>query len=90
MNDRERISRLVGAAISECSSSKLDEVRRLLVRASRALNEAAEEKKQTEISPKPSYAGMSGDQAGSALKAIEDMIEREKPKSGGERVDLLG
>lgn len=92
MNDRERISRLVGAAISECSSSKLDEVRRLLVRASRALGEVPEEKKSTDRSPKPSYSGMSRDQVGSAIRAIEDMIEREKSKSNKDegQLDLFG
>ena len=90
MNDKERISRLVGAAISECSSSKLDEVRRLLVRASRVLGEMAEERKDAETKPRPSYSGMSRDQVGSALRAIEDMIEREKSKGDEERVDLFG
>jgi hypothetical protein len=90
MNDKERISRLVGAAISECSSSGLDGVRSLLARAVRTLGEIRDEKKKPEPVRNNSYAGMSGDQAGSALKAIEDMIEREKPKSDGERVDLFG
>lgn len=90
MNDKERISRLVGAAISECSSSKLDEVRMLLVRASRALGEIAEERKDTEAKPRPSYSGMNRNQVESTLEAIEDMIDNEKSKEDGERIDLFG
>ena len=90
MNDRERISRLVGAAISECSSSRLEEVRRLLIRASRTLGELPDEKKTTEQGPKPSYSGMSRNQVDSAIHAIEDMIEREKSKSDKGSFDLFG
>ena len=92
MNDKERISRLVGAAISECASSRLDEVRRLRVRASRALGEMAEEKKAKDPSPNPSRSGMSRGQVGSAIRAIEDMIEREKSKSDKDEggFDLFG
>lgn len=93
MNDRERISRLLGAAMSECSSSSLDEVRTLIVRA---MNRLGESKDKVEAKPSakapPSFTGMSRDQVGSALRAIEDMIERERSKSGdeGEKVDLFG
>lgn len=80
MNDRERISRLVGAAISECASSKLDEVRRLLVRASRVLGEAEQDKKTLDARTSPSYSGMSRGQVGSALRAIDEMIEGERSK----------
>jgi hypothetical protein len=92
MNDKERISRLVGAAIEECSSSKLDGVRGLLVRAARTLGEIKEESRKPEPPQNNSFAGMSRDQAGSALRAIEDMSEREKSKSAGkeEGVDLFG
>jgi hypothetical protein len=92
MNDKERISRLVGAAIEECSSSKLDGVRGLLVRAARTLGEIRDENRKPEPPQNNSFAGMSRDQVGSALKAIEDMIEREKSKSADREdgVDLFG
>jgi hypothetical protein len=92
MNDKERISRLVGVAIEECSSSRLDEVRGLLVRAARTLGEIREESRKPEPPQNNSFSGMSRDQVGSALRAIEDMIEREKSKSAGkeEGVDLFG
>jgi len=92
MNDKERISRLVGAALEECSSSRLDGVRRLLVRAARTLGEIKEEGRKPEPPQNGSFSGMSRDQIGSALKDIEEMIERERSKSAGkeEGVDLFG
>ena len=93
MNDKERISRLVGAAIAECSSSNLDGVRRLLVRASNALGDTREDRKKNQEPVKGnSFVGMGRDEAASALKAIEDMIEREKSKSAekDDGVDLFG
>jgi hypothetical protein len=81
MNDRERISRLVGAAISECASSRLAEVRDMLVRAMRRLGEAKEAKPETEAPAGPSFAGMTKEQRDAAVRAIDEMIDDEKSRS---------
>lgn len=93
MNDRERISRLIGSAISECSSSGLGEVRTLLVRAMHKLGDVRERPdEKVQSGTTPSFSGMSRDQVGFALRAIEDMIEREKSMSDGreDQVNLFG
>lgn len=93
MSDRERISRLVGAAISECSSRGLEEVRGLLLRAMRRLNETGDgREKRPPQNPTPSFKGMSREQRDAAIKAIEDMMDGERPKSLRDqtRIDLFG
>lgn len=81
MNDKERISRLVGAAISECTSSGLGEVRGLLVRAMRRLGEAKEQRQESQRPNLPSFAGMTKGQRDAAVRAIDEMIEEEMSKA---------
>lgn len=93
MNDRERISRLIGAAVGECASSKFVEVRSLLVRALKMLGEV-EERRERGVGEgrHASFAGMTRAQRDNALRAIEEMIDSEKTKIDSEEVkmDLFG
>lgn len=93
MNDREKISRFLGAAISECSSSKYDEVRKMLVVAMRRLGEVREDMASKATGKEdPSFARLSPAQKSAALHLIDDMIEGEKSKLGleGKETNLFG
>lgn len=81
MNDKERISRLVGAAVGECSSSGLAEVRGMLVRAMKKLGDFREDRTSAAVPIQPSLSGMTRRQRDAAVRAIEDMIEEENSKS---------
>lgn len=93
MNDAERISKLIGLAMSECSSSKLQEVRTFLVKAMRKLNETKIETTKAEQKfPIASFSGMSKDRRDMALRAIDEMIDSEKTKiaDNEEKISLFG
>lgn len=85
MNDREKISRLIGAAISECSSSRFEEVRAMLSRAMRRLGEVSEDRSKGIPSPPgQSFVGMTREQRDAAIRAIDEMIEGERSKGPAE------
>lgn len=94
MRDKERISRLLGAALQECSGSSMDAVRLHVVRAMNALDSVAERKHPTPVANQPrAYAPMTKEQQSKALEDIQDMIDEEKSKiespKGGAKT-LLG
>jgi len=92
MNDTERISRLIGAAMSECSSSKLGDVRGILARAMARLDEVSRETRSVPPpnNTRPNLQGMKASDAIAAIRAIDEMIESESPKTKSpERVGNL-
>lgn len=85
MNDKEKISRLIGAAISECSGSKLDEVKSALLRAMKKLGDVREEKSPAKPQvADTSFVGMTREQRDAAVRAIDEMIEDERSRTSGE------
>jgi predicted RND superfamily exporter protein len=93
MDNKEKISRFLGAAISECSASKYDEVKKMLVAAMRRLGDVREERPGVSASKTPaSFAGMSSAQKNSTINLIDEMIESEKSRlgRGGRETNLFG
>ena len=81
MKDRERISRLLGAALNECSGNELDSVRIHVLRAMNAL-ESYPKKRTTEPQasrPNP-LVPMTQEARNQALANIQNMIDEEGSK----------
>ena len=89
MNDKEKISRLIGGAMSECSGSKFAEVKSALVLAMRRLGDIKEER--THVPPQKadtSFVGMTREQRNAAVRAIDEMIDDERSKLSTEEEGL--
>ncbi len=81
MKDRERISRLLGAALNECSGNELESVRIHVLRAMNALD-SHQRKKKSETSPAATnpIVPMTQQERNQALASIQDMIDEEASK----------
>jgi hypothetical protein len=81
MKDRERISRLLGAALNECSGKELESVRIHVLRAMNALDSHSR-KKKAEPTPavKNPVVPMTQEERNQALASIQNMIDEEASK----------
>lgn len=90
MKDVERISRLLGAALNECSGAVMDGVRLHVLRAMNALDSV--QKKRPSATPaaateKTTAILMTKEQRDRALESIQSMIDEESEKVRGSERD---
>lgn len=94
MKDKERMSRLLGAVLEECSGVELDGVRVHVLRAMNALDSTKKTKELERESPRIEPApALTPNQSRKALADIQSMIDEEKSRLEGPRSDrsaLLG
>lgn len=83
MKDVEKISRLLGAALNECSGVGMDGVRLHVLRAMNALDSASRRRASSTSSAtegKTTAISMTKEQRDRALESINSMIEEEGEK----------